>query len=129
MLTVIALHRPKNPDELNQEWILVENTGAAPVKTQGCLVTVSPRAQDRPHPVGTLDPGFVLQPKEKIRIVTGAPSKKAQGAPPDEKDAKNYHLCLRESILKKPGLIVRIALGQLELGKATFAPDAKNGVA
>ena len=71
------LHKAKSPDKLNEEWLLLENTGPNVVTAQKVDLTVARRAADRPHPLGTLDPGFILQPNQKIRLVTGTPSKKA----------------------------------------------------
>ncbi len=123
------LHKAKSPDKLNEEWLLLENTGTTVVTAQKVDLTVARRASDRPHPLGTLDPGFILQPKQKIRLVTGTPSKKAHGTPPDEKDdIKNYHLFLREPVLKSPGMIVRVTQKQQELAKAIFAPAEKSGI-
>ncbi len=128
-LVIRELHAAKDKAELNQEWLLLENTGPNVVVANGCTLTVARRAQDRPHPLGTLDPGFTLHPNEKIRLVTGTPSKKAQGTPPEEKDVKNYHLFLREPILTAPGLVLRLSLKQMEMAKATYAPDKKDGLA
>ena len=122
------LHKAKSPDALNEEWLLLENTGPNVVNAHGSTVTVARRAADRPHPLGTLDPGFILQPNEKIRLVTGTPSKKAQGTPPDEKAMKNYHLFLREPVLTAPGMVVRVAIKQQELARAVFAPEKKGGI-
>ncbi|MDB4971368.1 MAG: hypothetical protein JWN44_7057 [Myxococcales bacterium] len=122
------LHKPKSPDMLNDEWMLLENTGPNVVAVHKGDLTVARRATDRPHPLGTLDPGFILQPKEQIRLVTGTPSKKAQGAPPDEKEVKNYHLFLKEAVLKAPGVVVRVAIKQQELARAVFAPGKKGGI-
>src|SRR5262245_24780844 len=123
------LHKAKSPEMLNEEWLLLENTGPNTVNAQKCDLTVARRANERPHPLGTLDPGFILKPNEKMRLVTGTPSKKAQGTPPDEKDdVKNYHLFLREPVLKAPGLVVRVSIKQQELARAVFAPDKKGGV-
>ena len=88
-------------------------------------MTVAKNGQERARPLGTLDPGFVLHANEKIRLVTGSPSKKAQGEPPAEDGVKNYHLLLREPVLVRRGTVVRVALKQLELAKAIFAPDAE----
>ena len=128
-LVIRTLHRNQKPELLNDEWLLVENTGPGVVNAQGCAVTVARGPNDRPRPLGTLDPGFVLHPNEKIRLVTGTPSKKSQGEPPDEKGVKNYHLFLREPLLAKPGVVVRLALNQLELARAVWKPDAPNGIA
>jgi len=122
------LHKAKSPDLLNEEWLVLENTGPGVVNAQKCDLTVARRATDRPHPLGTLDPGFILHPNDKIRLVTGTPSKKAHGAPPEEKDIKNYHLFLREPVLAAPGMVVRIAIKQQELARAVFAPDKKGGI-
>ena len=69
------LHKAKSPDLLNEEWLLLENTGPTVVTAQKVDLTVARRPTDRPHPLGTLDPGFILHPSEKIRLVTGTPSK------------------------------------------------------
>src|SRR4051812_48126017 len=111
------LHKPTTKEALNEEYLLLENTGPNIVSAQGCAVTVARRVGDRARPLGTLDPGFVLQPNEKIRLVTGTPSKKAQGAPPDDKEIKNYHLFLREPVLTAAGIVVRVTLKQMELAK------------
>jgi len=124
-----TLHKPKDPDALNEEWMVLENTGPNAVTAQGCALTVAKNANERPHPIGTLDPGFVLHPNEKIRLVSGSPAKKSQGEAPDDKEIKNYHLFLKEPILKHPGLVLRLQLKQAELSKAVFAPDQKSGIA
>jgi hypothetical protein len=129
MLVIKELHQAKEPDALNEEWLLLENTGPNAINAAGCAVTVARSAHDRPRPLGTLDPGFVLHPNEKIRLVSGSPSKKSQGTPPAEKkDVKNYHLFLKEPLLSRAGQVVAVALKQLELARAVFAPDAKDGI-
>ncbi|HWE27389.1 MAG TPA: hypothetical protein VHB97_05270, partial [Polyangia bacterium] len=110
------LHKAKSPDLLNEEWLLLENTGPNVVTAHKVDLTVARRPSERPHPLGTLDPGFVLQPNQKIRLVSGTPSKKAQGTPPDDKgDIKNYHLFLREPVLTAAGMVVRVSQKQQEL--------------
>jgi len=122
------LHPTKSAEKLNEEWLVLENTGPNVVNAQNCTLTVARRASERPHPLGTLDPGFILKPNEKIRLVTGTPSKKAHGTPPDDKEIKNYHLFLREPVLTTPGMVVRVASKQLELAKGVFAPGKKGGI-
>lgn len=124
------LHKSKSPDMLNEEWLVLENTGPNVVNAHGCEIMVARRPTERPHPLGKLEPGFILKPNEKIRLVTGTPSKKAQGTPPEEKDGlRNYHLFLREPVLKTPGMLVRVAIKQQELARAVYAPDQKDGLA
>ena len=127
-LVIKELHPPSKPELLNEEWLIVENTGPNPWNAHGCAITVARNESERPHPLGTLDPGFVLHPDETIRLVTGSPSKKAQGTPPDEKKMKNYHLFLREPMLARPGLVIRVALKQAELARAVFSPNGKHGI-
>ena len=122
------MHKAKSPDLLNEEWLLLENTGPAVVTAQKVELTVARRPTDRPHPLGTLDPGFILHPNDNIRLVTGTPSKKAQGTPPPEEGCRNYHLFLREAILAKPGQVLTMLLKQAELARATFDPEAPDGI-
>jgi hypothetical protein len=123
------LHQSKSQELLNEEWLLLENTGPNVVNAQKGELTVARRATDRPHPIGTLDPGFILKPNEQIRLVSGSPSKKSQGTPPAEKgEVKNYHLFLREPVLTQAGLVVRVSIKQQELARAQFAPDKKGGI-
>jgi hypothetical protein len=128
-LIIRELHASKSPETLNEEWLLLENTGPNVVNAQGCALTVARRSSDRPRPLGTLDPGFILKPNEKIRLVTGTPSKKTQGTPPEDKEVRNYHLFLKERVLSQPGIVVRVAMKQLELAKAVYAPTSANGIA
>jgi len=126
-LLVRSLHAATQPGLLNEEWILLENTGPGVLTAAGWTVTVSSGGK-RPHPLGTLQPGFTLKAGEKIRLVTGTPSKKAQGAPPPEDGIKNYHLFLREPVLARTGLCIAIQLKQLEVARAVFDPAAPEGI-
>jgi hypothetical protein len=77
-----------------------------------------------------MQPGFVLHPGEKVRVVTGTPSKKSQGTPPaEEPGLKTYHLFLRESVLARPGAQLIVQLKQLELARTTFDPNTATGIA
>ena len=128
-LVIRELHRAPSSDALNEEWMILENTGTQPVTAHGCSLSVARNAKDRPKILGTIDPGFVLRPGDKIRLITGTGSKKAQGTPPAETEQlKNYHLFLKEQVLRSPGAVVRLSLKQLELARGTFKPDAPGGV-
>jgi hypothetical protein len=123
-----ALQRAAKPELLNEEWMLLENTGPGVLSANGWSIEVQ-RGSGRPRALGTLEPGFLLQPGDKVRLVTGTASKKAQGAPPPEEGVKNYHLFLREPILVAKGLVLHVKLKQLEVAHATFDPEAKHGIA
>jgi hypothetical protein len=124
-----TLHPAEKPELLNQEWMIVENTGPGALSAAGWTLAVARQKGQRPHPLGTLQPGFVIKAGERVRLVTGSPSKKAQGTPPaDENGLKSYHLFLREPVLQRPGQLLLIQLNQLELARATFDPAATEGL-
>jgi len=114
---------------LNQEWIVLENTGPGSFHTGGCQIVIAPPGgvKAKGRIVATLDPGFPLGPGERRRLVSGMPSKKAHGEPPAD-DVTNYHLFVRESYLGRPGVIVRLARNQVELCRAVFSPGNDGGV-
>ena len=122
------LHAAPSPALLNEEWILLENTGPGVVNAAGLTLSVARARGQRPHPLGTLSPGFVLQAGEKIRLVTGTASKASQGTPPDVSDGiRNYHLFLREPVLQRAGQILTVQLKQLEMARAVYAPGGEGG--
>jgi hypothetical protein len=114
---------------LNEEWMVVENTGPGSFHTGGCQVVVSPPGgrTARGRVVATLDPGFALGPGERRRLVSGTPNKKAHGSPPADA-VPNYHLFVRESYLEQAGVIVRLLRHQVELCRAVFVPGKIGGV-
>src|SRR3954468_724083 len=90
-LSIKELHAAPNAEKLNEEWLILENVSANSINVRGCVLTVAENAHRRPHTLGTLDPGFILSPGAQIRVVTGNPSRKNEGAPPAETDdVKNY---------------------------------------
>ncbi len=128
-LVIRSLHAASKPELLNEEWIVVENTGPGAMTSAGWSLGVARGKGQRPSLLGALQPGFTLQPGEKIRLVTGTPSKKAQGTPPAaEEGLRNYHLFLKAPILGRPGAVVIFQLKQHELARAVFQPDAPDGV-
>jgi hypothetical protein len=129
-LQIVKVHPAKSPDTLNDEWFIVENAGQNDFVSKGCVLTVGKSSQPRGRPVGTIDPGFVLHPGEKVRLITGSPGKKAHGKPPEEdKDVKNYHLFLGGSVLTGAGTVLRLVLNQVEMVKVVFDPNEKDGIA
>jgi hypothetical protein len=121
------VHPSPDPKKVNEEWFVLANHGAAPVSTSGLAVVVA-RPGKRGSVLGHIDPGFMLQPGEKILIVSGMPGKKAQGEPPTRDGLRVYHLMQREGLLKGNGTIVRFALNQIDVAKVTFDKAAPNGV-
>ena len=79
--------------------------------------------------LGVIDPGFTLQPGEKILVVSGYPGKKSHGDPPARDGMRTYHLLQRERLLQGDGTIIRLALNQVEVARLIYDPKAPSGVA
>lgn len=124
----VEIHASTDPEQLNTEWVVLENDGKMPFNTRGCGMTVSRRGQKKRSELGIIDPGFVLQPGEKMRMVTGNPGTKAHGDPPPEDDVKNYFLFLPQVYLKGGGTILTLTLRGMPVGKAEFDPEQPAGV-
>jgi hypothetical protein len=124
-LSIVEIHPASSEGELHSEWFVLENVGTALFNSKGCVVAVSKsNTKTRPRQLGSLDPGFVLQPGEKIRVVTGKPPKRQT-----EGVDKAYYLFLKEKLLFGPGAVLHFILKQNELARATFAPEAARGIA
>jgi hypothetical protein len=124
----VEIHAATDPEQLNTEWVVIENDGKLPFNTRGCGMTVSRKGQKKRSELGIIDPGFVLQPGEKMRMVTGNPGTKAHGDPPAEDEVKNYFLFLPQVILKGAGTILTLTLRGLPVSKAEFDPEKPAGV-
>jgi hypothetical protein len=128
-LVIREIHAAGNATALNEEWFVLENTGDKPFSTAGVTVAVG-RGPGKPRlkSMGTLDPGFTLQPSERVRVVTGNPGKKAHGKVPEDGGVRNYHLFLATRLLLGAGSVLGLSLHQHELARATFDPQAEGGV-
>ena len=127
-LTITKIHPAKEPEELNTEWFIVENTGEKAFSTKNWTLSVTRRGGKKKIELGTLDPGFLLGPGEKMRVVTGNPGRKAHGKAPED-DTPNYNLFLGEQVLRGAGTVLVFALRSHTLATAEYDPDAKNGIA
>jgi hypothetical protein len=124
----VEIHAATDPEQLNGEWVVLQNDGKLPFNTRGCGMTVSRKGQKKRSELGIIDPGFVLHPGERMRMVTGNPGTQAHGTPPPEDEVKNYFLFLPALILKGPGTILTLTLRGLPVGKAEFDPERPDGV-
>lgn len=122
------IHAAPDAKKINEEYFVLTNTGGTAVSTAGLSVIVS-RPGKRGSVLGQIDPGFMLQPGEKILVVTGVPGKKSQGEPPAREGMRVYHLFQRESLLRGDGTIIRFALNQMDVAKVTYDKAAPNGIA
>ena len=128
-LKIVHIHPASEPEALNTEWFILENTGEKAFSTKNCTLSVTRRGGKKKIELGTLDPGFLIGPGEKVRLVTGNPGRKAHGKPPED-DTRNYNLFLGEQVLRGgAGTVLVFALRSHTLATAEYDPDAKKGVA
>jgi hypothetical protein len=120
-------HAAPDKKKINEEWFILENTGASAINTRG-LQVLSGKTGQRGSFLGTIDPGFMLQPGEKILVASGSPGKKSHGEPPAPEKMRVYHLLQREGILHGAGTVIRFTLNQMEIAKLIYDPAAPNGV-
>ena len=126
----VEIKASENEETLNSEWVILENDGKAPFNTRGCGMTVGRRGSAKKSLLGIIDPGFVLQPGEKMRMCTGNPATQAHGSPPPEDAVKNYFLFLPKAYLSGgPGTVLTLVLRGLPVAKGEFDPAAPGGVA
>ena len=90
----VEIKASDNLEQLNSEWVILENAGKAAFNTRGCGMTVGRKGSSKNSLLGIIDPGFVLHPGERMRMCTGNPATQAHGAPPPEDVNKNYFLFL-----------------------------------
>jgi hypothetical protein len=120
-------HAAPDKKRINEEWFVLENDGGSAVSTAG-LSVLSARKGKRPSLLGVIDPGFMLQPGEKILVISGVPGKKSHGEPPTREGMRSYHLFQREGILQGDGTIVRLSLNQMEVARLVYDRAAPTGV-
>jgi hypothetical protein len=121
------VHAAPDKKKVNEEFFVLANQGASAVSTAGLQVIVS-RPGKRGSVMGQIDPGFVLQPGEKILILSGVPGKQAQGEPPVREGLRTYYLFQREGLLKGRGTTIRFAINQVDVARVTYDADAPNGI-
>lgn len=124
----VEIKASENPEALNAEWVILENDGKTPFNTRGCGMTVGRRGSAKKSLLGIIDPGFVLQPGERMRMCTGNPGTQAHGTPPED-GTKNYFLFLPKTYVTAKGTVLTLVLRGLPVSKAEFDPDAPGGVA
>lgn len=125
----VEIKAAENREELNTEWVILENTGKTPFNTRGCGMTVGRRGSAKKSLLGIIDPGFVLQPGEKMRMCTGNPSTQSHGTPPPEDQVKNYFLFLPKTYVAGAGTVLTLVLRGLPVAKAEHDPAQASGVA
>ena len=116
-------HATADTKRLNEEWFVLENAGATSVSTAG-LQVIAARKGKRGSVLGVIDPGFMLQPGEKILVVSGVPGKKSHGEPPAREGMRTYHLFQRDRLLQGDGTVLKLAMNQLEVARLVYDKSA-----
>jgi hypothetical protein len=124
----VEIKASDTPETLNAEWVILENNGKTPFNTRGCGMTVGRRGSAKKSLLGIIDPGFVLAPGERMRMLTGNPGTQAHGPGPED-DVKNYHLFLPKLYLAGAGTVLTLVLRGLPVAKAEFDPAQPGGIA
>lgn len=127
-IRIIEIHAADEPEALNTEWFIVENQGQRPFTTRNCSLVVSKKGSKKKTTLGTMEPGFVIAPGEKVRVVTGHPGRKAHGTPPED-EIRVYNLFLNEPVLRSAGTVLSLMLRSLPVTKATYDPEGQAGLA
>ena len=122
------IHASPDKKRVNEEWFILENAGAQAISTGGLQVISSPKGK-KGSVLGTIDPGFTLQPGEKILVCSGMPGKKSHGEPPTREGMRIYFLLQREPLLQGNGTLLRLAMNQLEVARVVYDSEAPTGVA
>lgn len=130
----VEIKASDNPDTLNAEWVIVENSGKTPFNMRGVGMTVGRRGSAKKSLLGVIDPGFILQPGERMRMCTGNPATEKHGTPPPEGSAseggvKNYFLFLPKTYLAGAGTVLTLVLRGLPVAKAEYDPAVDGGIA
>lgn len=127
----VEIHAAATATELNTEWVVLENDGKMPFITRGCGMSVGRRGQARRRELGIIDPGFVLKPGERVRMLTGSPGAKDEGTPPEDgvDGVTNYYLLLQQPYLQGPGTVLTLTLRGQVVSKAEHDPGSATGLA
>jgi hypothetical protein len=78
--------------------------------------------------LGIIDPGFVLAPGERMRMLTGNPGTQVHGPAPED-DVPNYHLFLPRTYVGAAGTVLILVLRGLPVSKAEYDPAQPRGLA
>jgi hypothetical protein len=124
----VEIKASDNPEALNGEWVILANDGKAPFHTRGCGMTVGRRGSAKKTLLGIIDPGFVLLPGGRMRMLTGNPGTEAHGKAPED-DVPNYFLFLPKVYLQGAGAVLTLVLRGLPVSKAEFDPAQPGGIA
>lgn len=125
----VEIKASESTEQLNSEWVILENDGKQPFNMRGCGMTVGRRGSAKKSLLGIIDPGFVLQPGERMRMCTGNPATEKHGPPPAEDTVKNYFLFLPRTYLNGAGTVLTLVLRGLPVAKAEFDPAKPGGLA
>src|SRR5258708_18471429 len=123
----VEIKAAENAEALNSEWVIIENAGKTPFNTRGCGMTVGRRGSNKKSLLGIIDPGFVLQPGDRMRMCTGSPGTQAHGVAPED-DVKNYFLFLPKTYVHGTCTVLTLVLRGLPVSKVEYDPAQPRAV-
>lgn len=123
----VEIHAAAEAELLNTEWVILANDGKLPFHTRGCGMSVGRRGKKSRSELGIIDPGFVLAPGDKVRMLTGRPGNTSDGDPPED-GITNYYLLLPRTYLQGAGTVLTVTLRGLAVCKGEFEPAAADGL-
>ena len=123
----VEIKPAENTEALNTEWVILENVGKTPFSTRGCGMTVGRRGSAKKSLLGIIDPGFVLQPGDRVRMLTGSPGTEKHGTAPED-GVTNYFLFLPRTYVGAAGTVLTLTLRGLPVSKAEFDPGQPGGI-
>lgn len=123
----VEIHAASDAEQLNTEWVVLANDGKLPFNTRGCGMSVGRRGKKSRSELGIIDPGFVLAPGDRVRMLTGSPGRKAEGEPPDD-GITNYYLLLPKPYLQGAGTVLTLTLRGQIVAKGEHDPAAAAGL-
>ena len=122
-IKITATQATTDKKQLNHEWIELTNEGTTPFNAEGCMLTTAV-GSGRQRDMTTLKAGVVVQPGERLRLVTGSAGKQSHGEAPSAEGVRNVHLFLKAPYLERPGLTLRLVnRAHQELCRAVHAPN------
>lgn len=123
----VEIKPAETSETLNTEWVILENVGKTPFHTRGCGMTVGKKGSAKKSMLGVIDPGFVLNPGEKMRMITGNSATEAHGKAPED-DVKNYFLFLPKAYVGAAGTVLTLVLRGLPVAKVEYDPAKPGGI-
>ncbi len=92
-------------------------------------VVIAAKKGKRGSVLGVIDPGFMLQPGEKIVVVSGVPERSRTASRRRAKGCAPIIFSSARRLLHGQGTLIRLAMNQVEVARLLYDPATATGVA